>query len=91
MTDEKPTATKCPNCQQPAIRTGNEIACENCDATFIVTKKQGAKLKQIGPIEDHEQRIKRLESLLPGEEQASDDEPQEQPEDEEKEEPFLPK
>jgi len=44
----EPKATICPNCQQPAIRTGNEIACETCDATFVITKKQGAKVKQIG-------------------------------------------
>ena len=60
----------CPNCQQMATKAGNEITCERCDAVFVVTKKQGAKLKQIGAIEDLTERVAKLESLIP------DDEPQ---------------
>lgn len=88
MTEENQSkATFCPNCQQPAIRTGNEIACEKCDATFVVTKKQGARVKEIGPIQDHEERISALEgkvgkpdqpqkpeSDLPDEPESEDDE-----------------
>lgn len=86
MSEEKPQAIVCPNCQQLAIRTGNEIACENCDAIFTITKKQGAKVKQLGPIEDHEKRISALEH--------QDDQPDDSPEDtpaetDEAEEPIL--
>lgn len=62
MAEKQPKAIYCPNCQQLANMTGNEITCENCDAVFVITKKQGAKVKQIGQIEDHEQRIARLEA-----------------------------
>ena len=36
----------CPNCLGPAIRVGNEITCEKCDASFRITKQQN-KLKDI--------------------------------------------
>ncbi|GAI24616.1 unnamed protein product, partial [marine sediment metagenome] len=29
----------CPNCGRLAIKEGNEIACEVCDAVFVITKK----------------------------------------------------
>lgn len=63
---DQPKATTCPNCGQPAIRAGNEITCESCDAVFVITKKQGAKVKELGPIEDHEQRITALETYASG-------------------------
>jgi hypothetical protein len=81
---EKPKATNCPNCLKPAIRAGNEITCEACDAVFIVTKKQGAKVKELGPIEDHEERIAALEQYhkpqepKPAAEPKTDDEPDEE-------------
>jgi len=50
----------CPSCGQPAIRTGNKIECEACDAIFTVTQ-EGAKVKELGPIEDHERRLRTLE------------------------------
>jgi len=56
-------ATFCPNCSQPAIRTGNEIACEKCDAVFTVTQKQEAKVKQLGPIQDLDRRVTQLETF----------------------------
>ena len=65
MTEEQPKATICPNCQKPAMRSGNEITCENCDAIFTITKKQEAKLKQVGAIEDLQGRVEKLESLIP--------------------------
>ena len=70
MPEEKTEIAFCPNCRQTAIRTGNEIACEKCDAVFVITEKQGAKVKKLGPIEDHEQRIKRLEGLVPDTDQT---------------------
>ncbi len=48
MNEENAKAVTCPNCQGPAIRTGSEIACEACDAIFVITRKQGAQVKQIG-------------------------------------------
>lgn len=63
-------AISCPNCGKPAIRTGNEIACEHCDAEFVITKKQETQVKQFGKIEDHENRIAKLEAA------ASSTEPQ---------------
>lgn len=71
-------ATFCPNCAQPAIRSGNEITCENCDAVFTITKKQEAKVKEIGRLDNHEQRILALEGKQgpsePGPEPESEDE-----------------
>ena len=64
MPEEKPKAVYCPNCQGPATRTGNEITCETCDAIFTITKKDGAKIKKLGSIEDHEERLKKIESQI---------------------------
>lgn len=61
MTEEK-KAVQCPSCQGPAIKEGNEITCEPCDATFTVTKTGAARVKDTGKIEDHEKRITELES-----------------------------
>lgn len=66
--EEKNKITFCPNCQQPAIRQGNEITCEACDATFTITKKDGAKVKQIGRIELLEQDVAALKAKVSGEE-----------------------
>lgn len=65
---EEPKQTNCPNCLGQAIKEGNKIICETCDATFTFTKTGGAKLKEIGKLNDHEERISHLESLLPGQE-----------------------
>ncbi len=54
----------CPNCHKPAIRQGNEIICETCDATFTITKKDGAKVKQIGRIEQVEQDVAALKAKV---------------------------
>ena len=75
MPEEKPKAVYCPNCQGPATRTGNEITCETCDATFTITKKDGAKVKKLGPIQDHEDRLKKIEAKI----FVDEPEPQEQP------------
>ncbi|MFZ2146961.1 MAG: hypothetical protein WAV28_07055 [Sedimentisphaerales bacterium] len=69
----------CPNCHSPATRSGNEITCESCDAVFTITKKEGAKVKQLGPIEDLQKRVKRLESLIPGDEPGDEPEPEPEP------------
>lgn len=62
---EQKEAVVCPNCQQPATRIGNEITCEHCDAIFVVTQKNGAKVKTLGPIAALAERVDKLESLLP--------------------------
>ena len=78
----------CPNCGQPAYKEGNRVTCEKCDAIYTITKTGSATVKQLGPIEDHEQRLKKLEALLPGQEPAGDDPP---PDDSQEpdEEPIL--
>lgn len=58
---DKARATSCPNCLNPAMRLGNEVTCEKCDAVFVITKKQGAKVKELGPIDEIKQRVTRLE------------------------------
>ena len=59
------TECHCPNCNGPAMREGDEITCAACDATFIVKQKE-IKVKQIGPMEDLQQRVGRLEAWLSG-------------------------
>lgn len=86
MPEEKPKAVQCPNCQGPAIRTGNEITCETCDATFMITKKDGAKVKKLGPIQDHEERLKKIEATIfteepePQEQKGGEDDDESKPE-----------
>lgn len=58
--NNKPKPAYCPNCSSPAVKTGNTIICEKCDAVFTITK-QGTKVKSIGSIEDHENRLAALE------------------------------
>lgn len=65
---KEPQKVSCPNCLGDAVREGNEITCETCDAVFTITKKEGAKVKQLGTMEDHEKRISKLESIIPGQE-----------------------
>lgn len=75
MAEPEQKAITCPNCQGPAIKTGNEIACETCDATFVITKKQGAKVKQLGIAE----RLDRLEDEVfaePAEPEQAEPEPE---------------
>lgn len=79
---EEPKQINCPNCLGQAIKEGNKITCETCDAIFTFTKTGGARVKEIGKISDHEERISRLENLLPGQEQepkdkSKNDEPEE--------------
>ncbi len=49
----------CPNCQSPALKSGNEIGCEKCDAVFEIRKK-AAVVKEEGLM----QRIVTLEKTL---------------------------
>ncbi len=80
MAIEKKEATFCPNCSQPAIRNGNEITCEKCDATFTITKKQGATVKSQGRLDKIDQRLDALENVLDPEPPAEpDDEPDDDP------------
>ena len=88
MAEEKPETTFCPNCRQPAVRTGNEIACENCDAVFVITKKEGPKVKELGPLKDLTKRVEILEAAQQTEpvNPGPDDD---QNENDEEEEPIL--
>lgn len=89
----KSKITFCPNCQQPAIRSGNDVTCEKCDAVFVITQKQGPKVKKLGPLEEINQRLQRLETLLPGEnlEPEAENDPADHAVDEdENESPILP-
>ena len=66
MTEEPtPTKTVCPNCQGEAIKEGNKIICEKCDATFTITRTGSAKVKEIGRLDSLEKRLDRVESILP--------------------------
>jgi len=78
MPDNEKQAAFCPNCQQPAIKQGDQIICEKCDATFKITKTGAAKVEQLGRIEKIENDIAEIKSQLPGQEPEpgpSDDEP----------------
>jgi len=67
MSEER-KKTSCPNCLGPAVKEGNTIICEVCDATFTFTKTGGAKLKELGRLDTIDERLDRLESILPGRE-----------------------
>lgn len=58
----------CPNCSGIAVKDGDVIICESCDATFKVTIVGGARLKEIGRLDAIEERLDRLDSLWPGDE-----------------------
>ena len=60
MTEEKPEVAYCPSCGEPAIKEGNKITCEKCDAVFRVTT-EGPKLEKTGVLDDHERRLTELE------------------------------
>jgi len=57
---EPPVDAHCPNCNGPAIRKGKVIICQVCDAAFRYTK-EGPKVEELGPFDDHERRISMLE------------------------------
>lgn len=67
-----PEKAICPNCQQEAIKDGDEIVCEHCDATFKVTRTGGARVRQIGRLNSLEERVARLEMSLPTDEPESE-------------------
>ena len=54
---------QCPNCcSSGAIKDGNEVTCQNCDATFTIKRTGGAKIKRVGRLEDLEARVSDLET-----------------------------
>ena len=67
----------CPNCNQPALRQGNEIICELCDAVFKITKTDGARVKKTGAIEEIHSRLDKVEKELF---KTESDEPEPEPE-----------
>ena len=77
---EEPKKINCPNCLGPAIKEGNKIICEVCDATFTFSKTGGAKVKEIGMLNELKKRIDRLESLLPGQEPEPEPKQNDEPE-----------
>ncbi|MBA7518485.1 hypothetical protein ES705_10555 [subsurface metagenome] len=90
MPEENPETTFCPNCRQPAVRTGNEIACENCDAVFVITKKEGPKIKQLGPLKDLTKRVELLEAAQPTQPvDPGPEDDQDENDDEDEDEPIL--
>lgn len=64
----------CPNCLGPAIKVGNEITCEKCDASFRITKQQN-KLKDIRI----SRRLDLLEEKVFGSEELPPEAPPEPP------------
>jgi len=80
MSDEKTKTTFCPNCHQPAQRHGNVVTCEACDAEYTITQRDGARVKTKGRLDSIEERLDKIESLLPGDEPESDEELTEKPE-----------
>lgn len=63
---EEPKQTNCPNCLGQAIKEGNKIICETCDATFTFNKTGGAKVKEIGRLDNIEKRLDQHDNLLQG-------------------------
>jgi len=61
----KETTMYCPNCGRAAIREGNNLTCEACDAVFVF-KRTGPTVKQVGRLKAIEDRLDKVESLLPG-------------------------
>lgn len=63
----KPKPAHCPNCDQSAIRIGNEITCETCDAIFVVNKKGESRVKEIGILDRLKSVEQKIDKLLPAE------------------------
>ena len=59
---------QCPNCLEPAEKTGNKITCTACDSILTITRTGGAKLVEAGWKEKLEGRVEALEGLLSPEE-----------------------
>ncbi len=82
----------CPNCGQPAQKESNKVTCENCDAIYTIKKTGSARVKKLGPIDDHERRIAKIEAALftPADPEPADPEPADpEPADPEPEDNFL--
>lgn len=77
----KPKIVGCPNCGKNAIREGNTVTCESCDAQFEITTKDGAHAVAIGRFDALEARVTKLESPTP--ESEPNDKTKDQAQDEE--------
>jgi len=80
---------QCPNCLEPAEKSGNTIICAACDATYKITKTGAATVAQLGRVEKLEKRVDSLEKLL-SPEPADDTEPAVESNDDD-EEDILPR
>jgi len=67
MSDEK-KIIDCPNCGGKAVKDGNKIICDSCDATFTITRTGAAKVADVGRFQTIEDRLDKIESVLPGQE-----------------------
>lgn len=81
MSNGKPEPAYCPNCTAPALKEGNKITCEKCDAVFAITRAGSAKVVDLNIM----QRVKQLEdevATLKGNKQPADQQPKQENEDE---------
>ncbi len=67
MSNEK-KKIPCPNCGKEAEKEGNKIVCETCDATFSLTRTGAARVADVGRFQTIEDRLDKIESVLPGQE-----------------------
>lgn len=56
-----PEKVQCPNCMEPAEKSGNKITCVACDSVLTVTRTGGAKLVDAGWKAKIEERLGVLE------------------------------
>ena len=52
----------CPNCDGKAVKEGNKIICDTCDATFTLTRTGAAKVADVGRFQTIEDRLDKIES-----------------------------
>ena len=61
--NEKQELAYCPNCNGAAMRKGKVIVCQVCNASFRYTA-EGPKVAELGPFDELQGRVSRLEGLL---------------------------
>lgn len=78
---------QCPNCLEPAEKSGNKITCVTCDAVFEIKRTGAANVVKLGEVEALKGRVSAIEALLAPEPEPT---PADVEEPEETEEPILP-